>query len=163
MVRASGDRWGFLALGIAACIGLTAGALGVPPGAPPPVRAADPAASVIAKYQQRIPELMAEQNIPGLSVALVDGDRVAFVIISGGIDLSIGTVMSLSAVMTGVVVTKMGLPMPVGIVAGILTGGFMGLVNGTLIARLKLPVGQPPAVPRTLTCTENSTAPEGLS
>jgi ribose transport system permease protein len=62
-----------------------------------------------------------------------------FVIISGGIDLSIGTVMSLSAVMTGVAITKMGLPMPVGIVIGILTGGFMGLVNGTLIARLKLP------------------------
>ncbi len=62
-----------------------------------------------------------------------------FVIISGGIDLSIGTVMSLSAVMTGVAVTKMGLPLPVGIVIGILTGGFMGLVNGTLIARLKLP------------------------
>jgi ribose transport system permease protein len=62
-----------------------------------------------------------------------------FVIISGGIDLSIGTVMSLSAVMTGVAVTKMGLPMPVGIVVGILTGGFMGLVNGILIARLKLP------------------------
>jgi ribose transport system permease protein len=62
-----------------------------------------------------------------------------FVIISGGIDLSIGTVMSLSAVMTGVAVTKMGLPMPVGIVIGILTGGFMGLVNGILIARLKLP------------------------
>jgi CubicO group peptidase (beta-lactamase class C family) len=33
---------------------------------------------VIAKYQQRIPELMAEQDIPGLSVALVDGDRVAW-------------------------------------------------------------------------------------
>jgi ribose transport system permease protein len=62
-----------------------------------------------------------------------------FVIIAGGIDLSIGTVMSLSAVMTGVAVTKMGLPMPVGVVIGILTGGFMGLVNGILIARLKLP------------------------
>lgn len=78
MVRASGDRRVFLALAIAACMGVTAGALGVPPGSPLPVRAADPAASVIAKYQQRIPELMAEQDIPGLSVALVDGDRLAW-------------------------------------------------------------------------------------
>ena len=31
---------------------------------------------VIAKYQGRIPELMAEQDIPGLAVALVDGDHV---------------------------------------------------------------------------------------
>ena len=44
---------------------------------------------------------------------------VTFVIITGGIDLSIGTVMTLSAVMTGVVVTNMGLPLPVGIVGGL--------------------------------------------
>ncbi|MBI3749849.1 MAG: beta-lactamase family protein [Chloroflexi bacterium] len=34
------------------------------------------AAGIIATYQRRIPELMAEQDIPGLAVALVDGDRV---------------------------------------------------------------------------------------
>jgi ribose transport system permease protein len=62
-----------------------------------------------------------------------------FVIITGGIDLSVGTVMTLSAVMTGVVITNMGLPLPIGIVAGILTGGVMGLVNGILIARFRLP------------------------
>jgi ribose transport system permease protein len=64
---------------------------------------------------------------------------VTFVIITGGIDLSIGTVMTLSAVMTGVIITNVGLPTPVGIAAGILTGVTMGLVNGTLIARLKIP------------------------
>ncbi len=61
------------------------------------------------------------------------------VIITGGIDLSVGTVMTLSAVMTAVVITNMGLPVPVGIVVGVLTGGVMGLANGLLIARLKLP------------------------
>src|SRR6266566_10056358 len=40
---------------------------------------------------------------------------VTFVIITGGIDLSIGTVMTLSAVMTGVLITNMHLPVPVGI------------------------------------------------
>jgi ribose transport system permease protein len=64
---------------------------------------------------------------------------VTFVIITGGIDLSIGTVMTLSAVMTGVTITNMGLPTPVGIAAGILTGTIMGLINGALIARLKIP------------------------
>jgi CubicO group peptidase (beta-lactamase class C family) len=33
-------------------------------------------AAVIAKYQTRIPQLMAEQDVPGISVAVVDGDHV---------------------------------------------------------------------------------------
>jgi ribose transport system permease protein len=64
---------------------------------------------------------------------------VTFVIITAGIDLSIGTVMTLSAVMTGVFVTNLGLPWGIGIVAGILTGTLMGAINGTLIARFGLP------------------------
>lgn len=64
---------------------------------------------------------------------------VTFVIISGGIDLSIGTVMALCAVMTGKLVTDMGLPLPIGIVGAVLTGGLMGLFNGVLIARFKIP------------------------
>ena len=62
-----------------------------------------------------------------------------FVIVTGGIDLSVGTVMTLSSVMTAVTITNMGLPVPVGVLAGVLTGGVMGLLNGVLIARLKLP------------------------
>jgi ribose transport system permease protein len=62
-----------------------------------------------------------------------------FVIVSGGIDLSVGTVMTLSAVMCATAVAKWNLPVPLGILVGILTGGLMGLANGFLIARLKLP------------------------
>lgn len=62
-----------------------------------------------------------------------------FVIITGGIDLSVGTVMTLSSVMTAVTITNMGLPVPVGVLVGVLTGGVMGLINGVLIARLKIP------------------------
>ena len=64
---------------------------------------------------------------------------VTFVIITAGIDLSIGTVMTLSAVMTGVFVTNLGLPWGIGIVAGVATGTAMGAVNGTLVARFGLP------------------------
>ena len=64
---------------------------------------------------------------------------VTFVIITGGIDLSVGTNMTLSAVMTGVIITDAGLPFPIGIAAGILTGGLVGLANGTLIARFSIP------------------------
>ena len=62
-----------------------------------------------------------------------------FVIINGGIDLSVGTVMTLSAVMTGVFITEMGLPIPVGIIGGLLTGSLAGFINGTLISRMKIP------------------------
>lgn len=64
---------------------------------------------------------------------------VTFVIITAGIDLSVGTVMTLSAVMTGVVVTNMGLPIPLGIVAGLLTGTAAGMISGLFISRMKIP------------------------
>src|ERR1700704_2792985 len=64
---------------------------------------------------------------------------VTFVIITGGIDLSVGTVMTLSAVMTGVFVTVLHLPLPLGILAGLVTGGLAGAVSGTVIARMRVP------------------------
>lgn len=64
---------------------------------------------------------------------------VTFVIITGGIDLSIGTVMTLSAVMTGVFITEMKMPVPLGVAAGLLTGALCGLINGVVIAKLKIP------------------------
>ncbi|GMM96043.1 MULTISPECIES: ABC transporter permease [Microbacterium] len=62
-----------------------------------------------------------------------------FVIITGGIDLSIGTGMTLAAVMTGVFITNMGLPVWLGVLGGIGTGVLMGLVNGLNITFLGLP------------------------
>jgi ribose transport system permease protein len=62
-----------------------------------------------------------------------------FVIITGGIDLSIGTGMTLAAVMTGVFVVNLGLPVWLGVLGGIGTGVLMGLVNGLNITFLRLP------------------------
>lgn len=62
-----------------------------------------------------------------------------FVITTGGIDLSIGTGMTLSAVMTGIVAVNLGMPMIVGVLAGVATGALMGLINGLNVAYLKLP------------------------
>jgi ribose transport system permease protein len=64
---------------------------------------------------------------------------VTFIIITGGIDLSIGTVMTLSSVMAGVFITFWGLPVPLGVLAGLMTGALCGVTNGLLIAKLKLP------------------------
>ncbi|GGG05923.1 ABC transporter permease [Paenibacillus abyssi] len=62
-----------------------------------------------------------------------------FVIITGGIDLSVGTVMTLSAVMTGVFITVWGMPVPLGILGGIMTGALCGLLSGAAVARMKIP------------------------
>ena len=62
-----------------------------------------------------------------------------FIIITGGIDLSVGTGMTLCSVMTGVFITFWGSPTPIGIMGGIATGALMGFVIGIIITRLKLP------------------------
>jgi ribose transport system permease protein len=64
---------------------------------------------------------------------------VTYVIIAAGIDLSIGTVMTLSSVMAGVFITMWRLPVPLGILAGLGTGALCGLINGLIIAKLKMP------------------------
>jgi len=89
------------------------------------------------------PNFLQFDNVVGILIATtVNGILalgVTFVIVSGSIDLSVGTVMTLSAVMTAVFVTVWQLPLPVGILAGIVTGGIAGLVNGVLVAKLKIP------------------------
>jgi ribose transport system permease protein len=62
-----------------------------------------------------------------------------FVIITGGIDLSLGTGMALCAVISGVLITNAGLPMPLGVLGAIAFGGLIGLVNGVNVAVLGLP------------------------
>jgi ribose transport system permease protein len=62
-----------------------------------------------------------------------------FVIITGGIDLSVGTLMTFCAVIAGVVLTYWGLPMPVGILAAIAAGALCGSVSGTIIAKMRVP------------------------
>jgi len=64
---------------------------------------------------------------------------VTFIIITGGIDLSVGTVMTLSAVMSGVFITYWNLPVPLGVMAGILTGSTAGFFNGIMVSKFKLP------------------------
>jgi ribose transport system permease protein len=64
---------------------------------------------------------------------------VTFVIITGGIDLSIGTGTAFASVALGIVAVNLGLPLWLGLIAGLVAGGVVGLINGALIAKLKLP------------------------
>ena len=64
---------------------------------------------------------------------------VTFVVITGGIDLSLGTVMTFSSVMAAVSITNWGMPIWIGCLIAIGTGALCGGVTGTLVARIKLP------------------------
>jgi ribose transport system permease protein len=64
---------------------------------------------------------------------------ITFIIITGGIDLSVGTVMTFCSVIVGVCLTNLRLSIPVGIFFAILAGALCGFVNGVSIAHLKLP------------------------
>ena len=60
-------------------------------------------------------------------------------IVTGGIDLSVGSMMGLSAVVLGALWRDAGLPMPVAIALTLLVGVAGGALNALLITRLKLP------------------------
>ncbi|WP_017615080.1 ABC transporter permease/substrate-binding protein [Nocardiopsis salina] len=64
---------------------------------------------------------------------------VTFVIISGGIDLSVGSVAALSATMLAWLATVEGVPVHLAVPLAAATGTAAGLVNGALIAYGKLP------------------------
>ena len=87
------------------------------------------------------------QNIPVAIVpVLLLGLGQTFVIISAGIDLSVGWVMSLASVLSALALRNSfnaGAPLPLavilGLLAGVFGGGIVGLVNGLIIAKLKVP------------------------
>src|SRR5438132_7628343 len=99
--------------------------------------------AIILIFSLLSPNFLQFDNVVGILIATaVNGILalgVTFVIISGSIDLSIGTVMTLSSVMTAVFITEWHAPVPVGILAGVSTGALAGIVNGTLVAKLKIP------------------------
>jgi len=59
------------------------------------------------------------------------------VIVSGGIDLSIGSVIALASVVTALA-ARAGFSPPVAVMAGVTAGGLCGALNGWLVTRLSI-------------------------
>ena len=62
----------------------------------------------------------------------------ALVVLSGGIDLSVGVVMVLSALVIGKLVVDAHAPGPLALLVGLMIGGVAGCVNGYFAAYLKM-------------------------
>jgi len=62
----------------------------------------------------------------------------SMVIIGGGIDLSPGSVMALSSIITAMLLAR-GVDVSISVVAGLALGAFTGYINGILISKTKLP------------------------
>jgi ribose transport system permease protein len=89
------------------------------------------------------PAFMQVENLLGILQSTAVNGVLAiastFVIITAGIDLSVGTLMTFCAVMAGVFLTNWQLPLWTGVLAAIGTGAVSGMLSGTLVAKLKLP------------------------
>jgi len=62
-----------------------------------------------------------------------------FVVIAGGIDLSVGSTVALSGVISASLAKFLQVPIPLAFLAGIIAGSICGLLNGTLATRVKIP------------------------
>jgi ribose transport system permease protein len=62
-----------------------------------------------------------------------------FIIITSGIDLSVGVLMTFCAVMAGVFMVNLGLPMWIGVPGAVVVGALCGTVSGLAITKLRVP------------------------
>lgn len=94
---------------------------------------------VMAVGAWRNPEFLDAGNVLNVlrqnSVLALLAVGMTFVILSGGIDLSVGSILAFTSVVT-VKLAPLGLPAAAG--AAVMTGAAFGVVNGLLVARLRI-------------------------
>lgn len=92
---------------------------------------------ILMVFAMLAPGFISERNLlnilqqSSLNACLALG--MTLVIVSGGIDLSVGPTAALSAVISGSMLLA-GVPVPLAILAGLMLGALCGLVNGLLVA-----------------------------
>jgi fructose transport system permease protein len=74
-----------------------------------------------------------------VAIVGIIGSAQTLIILTAGIDLSVGAIMVLCSVVMGRFSVNYGLPPAIGLAAGLLLGLACGAVNGFLVARVKLP------------------------
>ena len=89
------------------------------------------------------PAFVSTENLIGIlyQISLIGIMAVCstFVVISGGIDLSVGPVVALAGLMAAFTLEGSGLALAPAVLAGIAIGAGVGLLNGLAVARFQLP------------------------
>jgi ribose/xylose/arabinose/galactoside ABC-type transport system permease subunit len=80
-----------------------------------------------------------ENLLTGSSILFVVSIGMTFVVLTGGIDLSVGSLLALSGIILSELFNEVGLPAPLAVLGTCLAAAFLGgAVNGVLIGRLGL-------------------------
>ncbi|MDJ0347341.1 ABC transporter permease [Streptomyces sp. H10-C2] len=103
--------------------------------------------ALVAVFTLSAPKFATSDNITHIATEITLNTMLAvgmtFVILVGGIDLSVGSVMALSAVVSGDVLTAGGLSTPVAVLLAVLVSALVGmgcgLVNGLVSERWRVP------------------------
>ena len=74
-----------------------------------------------------------------VAITGIIGAAQTLVVLTAGIDLSVGAIAVLSSVVMGQFTFRYGLPAPVAIACGLAVGASLGFINGWLVAHMKLP------------------------
>lgn len=98
---------------------------------------------LVAFFSIASPNFMQTANVIAIlqatSVNGVLAIAATLVIITAGIDLSVGTLMTFCAVVAGVLMTFLGLPMIIGIPGALLAGLAAGALTGVFITKMRIP------------------------
>lgn len=74
-----------------------------------------------------------------VAITGIIGAAQTLVVMTAGIELSVGAITVLSSVIMGQFTFRYGIPAPISVLCGLGVGTFIGFLNGTMVARMKLP------------------------
>jgi len=100
---------------------------------------------LLALFRLLVPSFLSSSNLLDLTQQISVNAILAFgmtlVILSGGIDLSVGALLALTgtAATFGLLGSGFGLPMPLALAMGVGLGALFGLINGAAVSRTSLP------------------------
>lgn len=102
-----------------------------------------PTVLLVFVVQLKNPVFLSYDNVVNIlraaSFNLIVAIGITYVLIAAGLDLSIGAVLAFGGAFTVILMQELGLPLPLAMLGGLASGGAIGLVNGYVIYRFRIP------------------------